>query len=98
MGSPAEAAATALSAGLKVFLLYEGPGLGSLSTAELGADGVCLMTGPEGGWTPAEVELARQSGAVAVSLGPRILRPLPAVLTAIAVLYHRTGDLQLKED
>jgi 16S rRNA (uracil1498-N3)-methyltransferase len=98
VASPAEAAAAAVSAGLRVFLLYEGMRLQGLSSAELGNDGVCLMTGPEGGWSPAEVELAERSGAVAVSLGPRIMRPLPAVLTAIAVLYHRTGDLQLKED
>jgi 16S rRNA (uracil1498-N3)-methyltransferase len=98
VASPAEAATAAAAAGLKVFLLYEGPRLPNLSSADLGDGGVCLMTGPEGGWSPAEVELAEQSGAVAVSLGPRIMRPLPAVLTAIAVLYHRSGDLQLKED
>jgi 16S rRNA (uracil1498-N3)-methyltransferase len=98
VSSPREAAAAAMSAGLKVFLLYEGPRLPSLSTAALGNGGVCLMTGPEGGWSPAEVELAEHSGAAAVSLGPRIMRPLPAVLTAIAVLYHRTGDMQAKED
>jgi 16S rRNA (uracil1498-N3)-methyltransferase len=98
VASPAEAAAAAVSAGFRVFLLYEGARLQGLSSAELGNDGVCLLTGPEGGWSPAEVELAERSGAVAVSLGPRIMRPLPAVLTAIAVLYHRTGDLQLKED
>jgi 16S rRNA (uracil1498-N3)-methyltransferase len=98
VASPAEAVAAAASAGLNVLLLYEGQHLPSLSSAALGDGGVCLMTGPEGGWSPAEVELAEQSGAVAVSLGPRIMRPLPAVLTAIAVLFHRTGDLQLKED
>ena len=98
VASPAQAAAAAISAGLKVLLLYEGAGQPSLSSTDLGDRGVCLMTGPEGGWSPAEVELAQQSGAVAVSLGPRIMRPLPAVLTAIAVLYHRSGDLQLKED
>ena len=98
MAPPAEAAAAAASAGLRVLLLYEAPVLRSLSSAELGDGGVCLMTGPEGGWSPAEVRLAEQSGALPVSLGPRIMRPLPAVLTAMAVLYHRTGDLQLKED
>lgn len=98
VASPSEATAAAVAAGFRVFLLYEGTGLSSLSEADLGDGGVCLMAGPEGGWSEAEVKLARASGAAIVSLGPRIMRPLPAVLTAIGALYHRTGDLQLKED
>ena len=26
------------------------------------------------------------------------MRPLPAALTALAVIYHRSGDLELKAD
>jgi 16S rRNA (uracil1498-N3)-methyltransferase len=96
--SSAASVAAAAAAGFKVFVLYEGLGLPSLSEADLGDRGVCLMVGPEGGWSEAEVKLAEASGAVAVSLGPRIMRPLPAVLTAIGALYQRSGDLQLKED
>jgi 16S rRNA (uracil1498-N3)-methyltransferase len=98
VATPEEAAAAATAAGFKVLLLYEGTGRSSLSEADLGADGVCVMTGPEGGWSEPEVELAEASGAAIVSLGPRIMRPLPAVLAAIGALYHRSGDLQLKED
>src|SRR5258708_2545884 len=96
--SLAEALAAATGAGMRAFLLYEGSRLPSLSKAEIGDDGVCLVIGPEGGWSDAEVKLAERSGAVAVSLGPRVMRPLPAALTAIAVLYHRSGDLELTED
>lgn len=92
------ALAAVVGEGMRAFLLYEGSRLPSLSKADIGGDGVCLVIGPEGGWSDAEVKLAERSGAVAVSLGPRVLRPLPAALTAIAVLYHRTGDLELKED
>ena len=98
VGSPAEAAETGTASGFKVFLLYEGLGLPSLSAADLGKNGACIMGGPEGGWSEAEVKLAERLGAEAVSLGPRIMRPLPAALTALAVLYHRSGDLELKED
>jgi 16S rRNA (uracil1498-N3)-methyltransferase len=98
LATPEEAAASAKAAGFKVLLLYEGSGLSSLSEANLGAGGVCIMVGPEGGWSQAEVELAKASGAAIVSLGPRIMRPLPAVITAIGALFHRSGDLQLKED
>jgi 16S rRNA (uracil1498-N3)-methyltransferase len=79
-------------------LLYEGPGLPSLTATDLGEDGVCIIVGPEGGWSEAEVRLAERSGALVVSLGPRVMRPLPAALTALAVIYHRSGDLELTAD
>ena len=94
----AEATEAAAAGDLQTFLLYEGAGLPSLSAADLGDDGVCIIVGPEGGWSDAEVKLAERAGAPAVSLGPRVMRPLPAALTALAVLYHRSGDLELKED
>jgi len=50
------------------------------------AGGVGLMTGPEGGFEPAEVELARQQGVRVCSLGPRILRCETAPLAALAVV------------
>lgn len=98
VASPGEAVTAAIAAGFKVLFLYEGAGLSSVSEADLGDGRVCLMVGPEGGWAEAEVELAGASGAAIVSLGPRIMRPLPAVLMAIGALYQRSGDLQLKED
>jgi 16S rRNA (uracil1498-N3)-methyltransferase len=95
---PRDAIGAAVADGLRTLLLYEGEGLPSLAGADLGPDGVCLVVGPEGGWSEAEVKLAQRSGALAVSLGPRVMRPLPAALTALAVVYHRSGDLELKED
>jgi len=50
---------------------------------------VSLLVGPEGGFSPAEVQLARDYGVIPVSLGPRILRAETAgVVTAALVLYH----------
>jgi len=54
---------------------------------------VAVLSGPEGGFEAAEVELAGRHGFVAVSLGARILRAetvAPAVLGIIAALH---GDL-----
>jgi 16S rRNA (uracil1498-N3)-methyltransferase len=45
-----------------------------------------IYVGPEGGWSPAEIARARDTGATLISLGPRTLRAesVPAVaLTAI---------------
>jgi 16S rRNA (uracil1498-N3)-methyltransferase len=58
------------------------------------APGACaVLVGPEGGFEPREIELARSHGFVAVTLGPRILRTetvAPAILAAISVVR---GDL-----
>ncbi|MEL7034745.1 MAG: 16S rRNA (uracil(1498)-N(3))-methyltransferase [Cyanobacteria bacterium J06592_8] len=47
-------------------------------------DSIILATGPEGGWTVAEVETAIASGFQAVSLGKRILRAVTAPLVALS--------------
>ena len=48
-----------------------------------------LFIGPEGGFTPAEIELARSHNILPVTLGPRILRAETASLAAAAaVFYH----------
>jgi 16S rRNA (uracil1498-N3)-methyltransferase len=47
---------------------------------------VGLLTGPEGGWTENERELAVASGWQPVSLGPQILRAETAAIAAVAIL------------
>lgn len=59
----------------------------SLQTGEYKT--VSLLTGPEGGLEPAEVEKARQAGLDICTLGKRILRCETAPLCALsAVMYH----------
>ena len=53
-----------------------------------------ILTGPEGGFDPAERDLARaQDFVMPVSLGPRILRADTAALAALAVWQAIKGDL-----
>ena len=52
-----------------------------------------LIIGPEGGISEGELELARQAGAVPVSLGRRILRAETAGLVAMSAIFYETGDL-----
>jgi len=52
---------------------------------KLASVGVCLLIGPEGGWSPEEAELLRKSGTAA-SLGDAILRSETAALAALALL------------
>jgi 16S rRNA (uracil1498-N3)-methyltransferase len=52
-----------------------------------------ILTGPEGGFEPAERDAIRAlTGVVAVSLGPRILRADTAALAALAVWQSLKGD------
>jgi 16S rRNA (uracil1498-N3)-methyltransferase len=50
---------------------------------------VLLLSGPEGGLSPAEESLARTAGFQAVTLGPRVLRAETAALAALASLLVR---------
>jgi 16S rRNA (uracil1498-N3)-methyltransferase len=47
---------------------------------------IALVTGPEGGWTAAEQDLALSLGVTPVSLGPRTLRAVTAPLAALAIV------------
>ena len=49
---------------------------------------VMVMVGPEGDFTPAETALSKSVGAVAISLGPIILRTETAALYCLSVLGH----------
>ena len=51
-----------------------------------------ILTGPEGGFEEAEVELAMQSGFMPVTLGKRILRTETAGLTVMAWLMYQLED------
>jgi 16S rRNA (uracil1498-N3)-methyltransferase len=47
---------------------------------------LCLLVGPEGGFSEAEEALAIRHGALTLSMGPRILRTETAALAALATL------------
>jgi 16S rRNA (uracil1498-N3)-methyltransferase len=53
--------------------------------------GAALAIGPEGGWTPAEVEAAKAAGFVPWSLGPLVLRAESVPLAAMSVLRYAWG-------
>lgn len=76
------------------YFLEERPGAAPLFAAlpepdaRHAADSVALLTGPEGGWTDAEREMACRSGWTAVSLGRQVLRAETAAIAALAVLSN----------
>jgi 16S rRNA (uracil1498-N3)-methyltransferase len=54
---------------------------------------VALLAGPEGGFDPAERDIALRIGFRPISLGPRILRTETAALAALAAMQSLWGDL-----
>lgn len=64
----------------------------SLKRVEL-AGKVALITGPEGGFSNAELELMKSHDVRAVSLGPRILRTETAAPASVAILQSLAGDM-----
>jgi 16S rRNA (uracil1498-N3)-methyltransferase len=60
--------------------------LQALAAAQAEASHTLVLSGPEGGLSPAEEEAARAQGFVAVQLGPRILRADTAPLAVLGWL------------
>ena len=54
---------------------------------------IFAILGPEGGFSPAEVEAAVAEGFLTAGLGPRILRAETAAIAAAALLQFLFGDL-----
>jgi 16S rRNA (uracil1498-N3)-methyltransferase len=54
---------------------------------------VALLIGPEGGFSPGELEQARAAGWQAAGLGPRNLRVETAATAALALVLARAGEL-----
>jgi 16S rRNA (uracil1498-N3)-methyltransferase len=51
-----------------------------------------IVVGPEGGFSPGELEMATRAGAVLAGLGPRILRSRTVAAAVAAAVLSRTGD------
>jgi 16S rRNA (uracil1498-N3)-methyltransferase len=78
----------------RLFFCDEGGDAKPLVQAARSVDGpAAILTGPEGGFDPAEREMLRGLAFVTpVTLGPRILRADTAALAALAVWQSVSGD------
>ncbi len=74
-------------------ICYEcgGANLGSVGLKNNSSIGIFI--GSEGGFEKSEVELCTSSGAVAIGLGPRILRCETAPLAALSIVMNLTGNM-----
>ncbi len=57
------------------------------------AEKASIIIGPEGDLSPAEKQRLYDAGAVAVGLGPRVMRAETAAVVACAVVLRASGDL-----
>lgn len=73
-----------------VVMLFERAG-GAPSLGELEPP-TTILIGPEGGFTPGEVDRAQRAGVRIAGLGPRILRSQTVAPVAAALILSRTGD------
>ncbi|MBP3313289.1 MAG: 16S rRNA (uracil(1498)-N(3))-methyltransferase [Oscillospiraceae bacterium] len=76
-------------------LLYENEENYSLKNAleDTPCKTVSLMTGPEGGFTTEEIQIAKEAGLKICTLGPRILRCETAPLCALTAVMFFYGEL-----
>jgi 16S rRNA (uracil1498-N3)-methyltransferase len=55
---------------------------------------IAVLIGPEGGFSADEVRQACDSGAVPISLGPRVLRTETAAVVVPALVLHELGEMK----
>jgi 16S rRNA (uracil1498-N3)-methyltransferase len=81
--------------GIIRIMFYEGARAAFDATliAGTGTRRICLLTGPEGGFTDREVELARADGWRVAGLGDVVVRAETAAVAAITIVQHRLGRL-----
>jgi 16S rRNA (uracil1498-N3)-methyltransferase len=76
-------------------ILWEGDGIKLKEVLERSGEKtkIFFVIGPEGGFSPDEVDKAKRAGFVAVTLGKRILRAETASLCLLSILQYEWGDM-----
>jgi 16S rRNA (uracil1498-N3)-methyltransferase len=91
--APLEKVVAAPPRGFRKILFYEGGGEPLADVVEPSAAGHLLLIGPEGGFTPEEVETGLAAGARLATFGPRVLRFETAAIAAVTLVQHELGGL-----
>ncbi|MCG8378444.1 MAG: 16S rRNA (uracil(1498)-N(3))-methyltransferase [Proteobacteria bacterium] len=66
----------------------------TLNNLSVSGNELAIIIGPEGGFSDAEVDYAREHSCMQFSLGPRILRLETAVVTGLSLIQFCCGDLK----
>ena len=87
---------TRVATGMLTLMLVERRDGKSLQTVNLPQDAtgsILILIGPEGGWSQAEAQIAKQAGIQPITLGEHILRAETAAIATISILQSRLGTL-----
>lgn len=87
-------AVAALPPGTQRYLLDPEATTSASALALTAATECVLAIGPEGGWSPRDLDDLAAAGFIGLRLGPRVLRTETAGLAAIAALQAGYGDLR----
>jgi 16S rRNA (uracil1498-N3)-methyltransferase len=68
-------------------------GLKSILKQNAHAERISLFIGPEGGFSPGELDIATAAGAIPVTLGSNILRTETAAIVGVALILYELGKL-----
>ncbi len=85
----------ALTPGSSRLLAHPGKAPRLRDTLPSGPESVLLAVGPEGGWTPYELDLLQAHRFTPVSLGPRILRTDTACVALLALIADASFQTRL---
>ncbi|SOX55011.1 16S rRNA (uracil(1498)-N(3))-methyltransferase [Mycobacterium ahvazicum] len=92
-----------VAAGAAVAVLHESATDGIADVAVAGANSLFVVVGPEGGIAPDELALLTGAGAVAIRLGPQVLRTSTAAAVALGALgvltarWEQTAEVESAE-
>lgn len=76
-----------------LFSERDGQAFDSLERGAATENSITALVGSEGGWTDAELDLAKAAGWKVITLGGRTLRAETAAIAVTTLLQHRFGDL-----
>lgn len=94
IAEPVDFVAMPVAAASTRLMFWEGETGVSLQPDHLAITGpIALLLGPEGGFHPREIELARKLGFQTVSLGGYVLRAETASVAAMAIVRYLVGGL-----
>lgn len=77
---------------VRLWLTEPGASPGESAAVPVPPRGLCLAIGPEGGWTPGEVDAARAAGWRAWTMAPVTLRAEHVTLAALSVIRYAWAD------
>lgn len=75
-------------------MFYEGGGQGIKEILSDKPREISIFVGPEGGFDPTEVQLAKENDVKIATLGPRILRTETAPIAGLTIIMYETGNME----